>query len=166
MGTNDVLSAIESHLKNLASHVRLIIAGTGMDSYTADLSSGTDVLKYRMQPWDQQHFWQAVLKKKNKGGKLVAAILESPILSKLITNARCAMFTSEAVYNFGFRYDSRSLKGSIPSIVRFVLARYVSINGISSLDDAQEKMLAYAVFHELDYSNRSKKPHYVKLEKL
>ena len=102
MGTNDVLSAIESHLKNLASHVRLIIAGTGMDSYTADLSSGTDVLKYRMQPWDQQHFWQAVLKKKNKGGKLVAAISESPILRKLITNARCAMYTAQALLEMNY----------------------------------------------------------------
>eukprot|EP00523_Entomoneis_sp_CCMP467_P015839 CAMPEP_0168782060 /NCGR_PEP_ID=MMETSP0725-20121227/8964_1 /TAXON_ID=265536 /ORGANISM="Amphiprora sp., Strain CCMP467" /LENGTH=442 /DNA_ID=CAMNT_0008831971 /DNA_START=179 /DNA_END=1504 /DNA_ORIENTATION=- len=114
MGDINVLSKTYDELKSIASHVRLIVAGTGMDGISMDLSSATDVFKYRMQPWKEYHFEKAAEKQNTPDTQMcVRAIIQSPILSKLITNARSAMFTIEAVLLIKRGYSSVDVKGSL-----------------------------------------------------
>lgn len=170
MGKKDVLSTIFEELSQVATHVRLIVVGTGMDVIAVNLSSSTDVLKYRMQPWDEKKFHYAVRKRvrSTTEAKLyIDAIGRSPILRKLITNARCAIFTYEAVARINRGYHSVSSKGFVSSIVHEVLGHYVSYNAIAQLDDSRRRLLAYAVFHELKETNESGEariPHIAKLE--
>jgi hypothetical protein len=63
-------------------------------------------------------------------------------------------------------YSSIYLKGYITSIVHVVLGPYVHHNGLAVVDDSRRRILAYAVFHELDSSSRSETARFPKLDKL
>ena len=65
MGDKEVLYGICQKLNGLADHVRLIVAGTGLDHISSNLSSATEVFKYRMQPWNQSNLLLAVRKNMN-----------------------------------------------------------------------------------------------------
>ena len=169
MGKKEVLSSIFSQLRTVASHVRLIVVGTGMDGIAVGLSSSTDVLKYRMQPWDEGKLQSAVAGRGRSSvetRKRVEAISSSPILRKMITNARSAILTYESVAQINTGYFSVDLKGFIASIVHVVLGRYIARNGISGLDDSQRRRLAYTLFHELKEANESEQPRFPVLAKL
>ena len=159
-GKIEVLKGIIAEIDCVANSARLVVAGTGYEKISRTLSSKRDVLKYRMQPWEPSHLKAAANKVlKNRVTEKVKHITEVPVLRKLITNARAAFFALKAVELFwGLRDTTENgtpaLQGLVGSIINYALASYVSMNGMADLSPDERRELAYAVFREIDVSNR------------
>ncbi len=163
LDNREVLTEIYDEIGSCATSPRLILAGTGYDKTPKGLSSAHDIHKYRMQPWAEKNLALVARKRYPEnydGERFVEEIGKYPLLKRLITNARAAVFTLDAVKQLKKGHPIIKLRGSIGTVIQMVIGRYTAFNAIGMLTARQQKALAYAVFHELNLDNKSTAPHF------
>jgi hypothetical protein len=141
---------------------RLVVSGTGLTG--RDLSSGKDVDKIRLGPWQIGDFKQvAEVQFQDLKIGAVDAIYRHPILSGLTTNARSAWFLLKAVSSEIFvvpkaiKHSLRSdwderFEAGLPAIVNYVVDSYMGINGVNDLNPRERRLVAAWVFYEVEQS--------------
>jgi hypothetical protein len=141
------ISTLLNLVDRLATSVRLVICGTGLE--TTNLDSGKDACKFRMLPWgagdldailrtDRFAFDEATRK------SVIGAIGEQPTLNALSTNGRSAYFLLSAIRGLRTVFNAskpwRLLLASVVSdIVGTVVRRYMGENGLSKLKEERER---------------------------
>ena len=163
LDNREVLTGIYNEIGSCATSPRLILAGTGYDKTPKGLSSANDIHKYQMRPWAEKNLALVARKRYPEnydGERFVEEIIKYPLLTRLITNARAAVFTLDAVKQLKKGHPIIKLRGSIGTVIQMVIGRYTAFNGIGMLTARQQKALAYAVFHELNLDNKSTAPHF------
>lgn len=77
------------------------------------------------------------------------------------------MFTLEAVKRLKMGHHTIKLQGLIGAVVQMVIGEYTAFNRIGrNLEDSQRKMLACAVFCELDLQNSNEEPRFPAFKKI
>ena len=163
LDNREVLTGIYNEIGSCAASPRLILAGTGYDKTPKGLSSANDIHKYQMRPWAEKNLALVARKRYPEnydGERFMEEIIKYPLLKRLITNARAAVFTLDAVKQLKKGHPIIKLRGSIGTVIQMVIGRYTAFNAIGKLTARQQKALAYAVFHELNLDNKSTAPHF------
>jgi hypothetical protein len=155
-------------LEGLADSVFLVISGTGVTE--AMFSSKADCPKYRMRPWPSDDLESVltkvcIMKRPDKilfsrkdVEHVVAAIRRQSTLQALSTNARCATFLLEAIWDLSVKAplpeSEKAWLVRLSGLVQYILSRvvvdYTRSNGLKLITtDGQLRRVAASVLHAI-----------------
>jgi hypothetical protein len=151
------IQSIVDAIKNTAEPkftrgVHVTVAGTALETTTAEILSVKQAVKFRMQQWQARNFDALVdVSSSHSQPSLVKQVVHSfPILEDVATNARCAFFLLRSMDDESFLRKSR-LNSFVKVLISNVADSYIKNNSLNNLESVEQKWLVVrSVFRELD----------------
>jgi hypothetical protein len=157
-------------LKDVAKSIRLIISGTGMTA--VNYLSQTEVIKYRMKPWENNDIAAVrTIHFKEIKDCVMEFSINQKILNSLATNARSAWFLLAELCKVSINHEKlgetdEEIKKDlrvcsqviVSSILNSVAIQYIRGNGLAKLSPFQRRRVAASVFTVVEQATQEAGP--------